>query len=143
MHLLQALENQGDGDGAAKLSAAAAAAAGAGAEGGGGGGGGGGGAGAGGGAAADLVNSPSIQSLLGLLRSSSATSLGPLGTDTDSRAASMLQLSSLAGQLAASPSAADLLGAAGEHLRRNGSSSAMMANLAALAARGGVNVNVN
>ena len=91
-----------------------------------------------GGSAQDLVNSPSIQSLLGLLRSSSAASLGHLGTDPDSRAASMLQLSSLAGQLAASPSAADLLGAAGEHLRRNGSSNAMLANLAALAARGGV-----
>ena len=124
MQLLQALEAQGDGDGAAKLSAAAAA----GAE---------GSAGGGGGSAQDLVNSPSIQSLLGLLRSSSATSLGHLGTDADSRAASMLQLSSLAGQLAASPSAADLLGAAGEHLRRNGSSNAMLANLAALAARGG------
>ena len=108
MQLLQALEAQGDGDGAAKLSAAAAA----GAEGSSGGVG-------GGGSAQDLVNSPSIQSLLGLLRSSSAASLGQLGTDADSRAASMLQLSSLAGQLAAAPSAADLLGS---EIRRNGSS---------------------
>jgi len=93
------LEAQVNGDGAAKLSAAAAA----GAEGSSSGVG-------GGGSAQDLVNSPSIQSLLGLLRSSSAASLGQLGTDADSRAASMLQLSSLAGQLATAPSAADFLG---------------------------------
>ena len=120
MQLLQALEAQGDG--AAKLDGAEGSSGGIG----------------GGGSAQDLVNSPSIQSLLGLLRSGSASSLTHMGGDADSRAASMQQLSSLAGQLAASPSAADSLGAAGDFLRRNGSSNAMLANLAALAARGGV-----